>query len=375
MARQMKTQLQSADGCTFNVAPRRWATWAMRSALAAAVLVALGAAGWSLLEGSRPVVGDESSLETLVDFSATSILSDFESERAIEALLRHLCANPEWFVKWSKEIGPNKKVRQIIEATRSAKRPPTSEPTFESGYHQAGVGIRFDVLPLGGSANEMHAAVKPGAGKVKLPLTPAIDSSRRLNSLATIEGGKLTVSIYESSVERDRALTRQAVLELCAELTAVRDNIAEIEEKGYCSKSLPPGSVRRSTTDLPLEIRDEFHEGMYVVSGYVNPGEKGYISLRVFHVPSGEELDGDVHSWSTVQYVGWSRRPEDKFPFCIDLQAPSYLTPEESKLEFDDPRRMEALAAKHEMRVEVWFHGKQSRKVLEAKKVLVPWMR
>jgi hypothetical protein len=86
-------------------------------------------------------------------------------------------------------------------------------------------------------------------------------------------------------------------------------------------------------------------------------------------------LEADVNSWRTVQYVGWSSRPNEKFLFECELAAPSYLTEEQSKMDSSDPRRFQAMAAEQEIRVEVWFHGKAERKLLEATKVLVPWMR
>jgi len=44
-------------------------------------------------------------------------------------------------------------------------------------------------------------------------------------------------------------------------------------------------------------------------------------------------------------------------------------------MDSSDPRRFQAMAAEQEIRVEVWFHGKGERKLLEATKLLVPWMR
>jgi hypothetical protein len=214
---------------------------------------------------------------------------------------------------------------------------------------------------------------KAGAKAVEVPLFA--DDSHTLGSALMIQGGSLTLEFHEYNLGPERTLTKKAMQEVAEELSAVKDNIEEIERHGYVRKWLPDGSIRESAVGLPLEIREGFARGMYRVSGYVNPQEKGYITLRTIHARSGKALEKDVNSWRTVQYVGWTSRRDEKFFFEYELAAPSYLTEDEWRMDPEDPRRLQAMAAEQEIRLEVWFHGKGERKLLEATKLLVPWMR
>jgi len=315
--------------------------------------------------------------KVVLDCSSTQVLNSFAEVRAREALLRHLCASAAWRVTARSEItGPEKRVKRVLEAEKPVQRLKDTDdwlaPTAMIQHH---VTLRFDSSPPSHREKRGYVLADAGATSVEVPLSVAPDDSHTLGSELMIQGGSMTLEIREYNLGRERTLTKKAMQQVAEELSAVKDNIEEIERNGYVRKWLPDGSMRKSAVELPLEIREGFSRGMYDVSGYVNPQEKGYITLRTIHARTGKALEDDVNSWRTVQYVGWSSRRDEKFSFECELAAPSYLTEDEWKMEPEDPRRLKAMAAEQEIRVEVWFHGKEERKLREATKVLVPWMR
>jgi hypothetical protein len=90
------------------------------------------------------------------------------------------------------------------------------------------------------------------------------------------------------------------------------------------------------------------------------------------HTSTGKELDRRIHAWRSIRYVGWSPRPDEKFFFQYRFTGPSYLTEQEKAMQLDDPRRLQAMQTPQEIRVEVWFHGQEARKLLETIRVLTP---
>lgn len=343
------------------------------------VIVCTGSAVWwhSCGSTSQPEKGAAGEQEVVLDCSSTSVLDDFDDKRAREALLRHLCASADWRVTPHLEIvGPEMHAKSILEAEKRAR--PTLGPDGWPGKGARSrpvVSVRFDSSPPSNWKKRRYVLAKAGAKAVEVPLSAASDDSHTLDSAVMIQGGSLILTICEYRGGHERILTKRAMQEVAEELSAVRKNVEEIERDGYLHKWLPNGSMRESVAVIPLQIREGFSRGMYWVSGYVNPQEKGYITIRTFHVGTGKELDADVNSWQTAQYVGWSSKPNEKFFFECDLAAPSYLTEEEERMDLDDPRRFHAMAAHQNIRVEVWFHGKEKRKLLEATKILAPWMR
>jgi hypothetical protein len=314
--------------------------------------------------------------KVVVDFSSTKVLDDFNNDRAREALLRHLSASADWHVSAHLEITPDHKTKRFIWAEYPARHARTMEEVLQFSHQDVRVTLRFDSsFPITNLENGTYVLAKAGANAVEMSFSNAFDDSHTLNSDLIIEGGSLVLEIVENSADRDRSLTKKAMQQVVDELSDVKDNVERIERDGYLRKWLPASSVKESVVEAPLEIREDLNRGRYWVSGYVNPHEKGYITIRTFHVQSGKELNADVNSWRTLQYVGWSLRPNEWFYFNCDLTAPSYLTEEESKLDSSDRRRYDALAAKQNIRVEVWFHGTKDRKLLETTQVLQPWMR
>jgi hypothetical protein len=221
------------------------------------------------------------------------------------------------------------------------------------------------------SIAEAAVAAAHGSVRVSLRFDAGIpeywDAANFALSTLRIRGDSLLLEISEWGGGRERPRTREAIKQLTAELRAVRDSVETVVQKGYLPKILPQRSIRQSDSDS-FEVRSGGYDGDYIVSGYVNAHEKGYVTIRTFDAASGKELQADLNSWQTVEYVGWSDRTTERFFFESPLGGPGEYDGREVVY---GPNGEEILPTR-QIRLEVWFHGGASRKLLEATKSLVP---
>jgi len=105
--------------------------------------------------------------------------------------------------------------------------------------------------------------------------------------------------------------------------------------KGFDTDLMPRGSVIKSKDS---EIVIDGSSGYYNFKGYVNPGEKGYIYLRVYNPETKKDLINDYFKMSPIEYSGWSDDPNEKFSFDIldCIQSSTF---------------------KQKAMIEVWFHS------------------
>lgn len=311
-----------------------------------------------------------------IDCSSTRGLSFFGKSRAREALLRHLSASTDWRVTASwQRVGPQEELERVFEATRRPTRILASGNRIQHRSYSLTVVLRFASSPPSNWCTESYALAGAGDEDVNVPLLPTPHQSGSFGSTLIVQGDSVLLRIVEHSRSPQRWLTKKALREVGEELVAVSGNVEVIMRDGYLKKLTPTRSIDDSAGGAALEIEEGPTRGVYWVSGYVNEGEKGYISLRTFHARTGKELDANVNSWRTAEYVGWSAAPSERFFFGCQLEAPRYLEEEESRMNATDPPRFQALPVEQRIRVEAWFHGNEERKVLETTKVLVPWMR
>ena len=230
------------------------------------------------------------------------------------------------------------------------------------------VRVLFDAK-CDGRGTTHHAVSKAGTKEVHLALQR---HDRTYRSTLIVEGASLVLEIDERNSGHERPLTLLAIQNVSTEFSAVLSNIEDIEQYGYLPSFVSSGSVRESATEMPLCISDGPVRGIYKVSGYINPHEPGYITVRTIDANTGEELDENINAWRSLQYVGWSTQPHSWFFFQHELAGPSYIPPTMSP---NDPGWRKSMTAPRDIRVEIWFHGTPPRKLLEATKRLSPWIR
>jgi hypothetical protein len=101
---------------------------------------------------------------------------------------------------------------------------------------------------------------------------------------------------------------------------------------------LPYNSYVLSNNSIFLvnKSQDSLDLGVYNISGYVNEGEKGFVSIKVISRSNDEKIqDSGFKESADVEFVGWSNNPEQKFNFCLAVKLGArYPTPETAEAEF-----------------------------------------
>jgi len=292
-------------------------------------------------------------IKSNVDLSKTGVLSYFDTESLLKVLFRHLCASSKWRVTQEGGIVVAERVALDDQSNRTGG----GFQVFDGGHLR--ITLRFG--PYRRNVPWMkqgsYSSADAGASSVSLSLKKAKSGSGHYGSFLVIKGQSLYLQIRESNWRYERVLTKTALEETMKELEAVRDSINIIEEKGYLAEVIPSKSILHSDKPIPLKFVKGKQEGIYHVSGYINPGEPGYTMIRTFDSVTGEEIAKIRSEIYTIEYVGWSSDSSEKFYFESEITIGGDGTD-------------------RNVRFEVWFyHNKEKRMLLETTKTVSTWVR
>lgn len=238
-----------------------------------------------------------------------------------ELLLQYLAASAEWRVFRFGETS-------LIDGTIVAFKRKRTEDGYLSTLHgyvsdfgaddvlQTRVMIRLEPYRKGSEdgwiRNGRHDKGKVGE-KAKLNIyVPDLDQPG-LESYLVLEGEGVFVEIFEQAENKDRHFTQEAV-------NNINQELAELLDKGFSTQLLPQGSTIISDTS-EIIVMDGMQPGIYMVSGYVNPGETGWIFLKVFSTETGQEVMLEHEQKRTVEYIGYSDDPREKFFFNCEAMC------------------------------------------------------
>jgi hypothetical protein len=153
------------------------------------------------------------------------------------------------------------------------------------------------------------------------PYVPPDNIHARSNALLSdliveSKNKKLSLHSFDNSKDIKRPFTTKFLMSTSKEL----EKLIKFTAKGsrLADESiLPPGSTLISAQPMmSIEQPPSQFPGEYNVSGYINPGQKGFIYLKVIHNRTGEILLTGQES-TNAEYTGWSNNPNQKFNFCI----------------------------------------------------------
>ncbi|MGA9398936.1 MAG: hypothetical protein WBV22_11830 [Anaerolineaceae bacterium] len=211
--------------------------------------------------------------------------------------------------------------------------------------------------------------VNPGEKTKRLKL---FSSENIFMSELVISNPNLFLYIAEVSPNLERKLTQEILNKINNEFTLVLENGEEINNKGYSNFVVPEISVIHSgkqSFSVSDEARCEENKwrgdqsceitGYCQVSGYINPGEFGYLFTKVFDIVNGEQLCSEDMQYRSMEYVGWSSNPSDMFFYDANITVCG------GNLE-NEPARFE-----------LWFQPIKgiARKLLETTHITSSWYR
>ena len=143
-----------------------------------------------------------------------------------------------------------------------------------------------------------------------------------LSSLAIIEekDKNLTIQVFENSLDNSRSFTTSFLTDLSSQMSKIK-KVASSDASNINLSILPPKSAIISPLDkISIERSRDEGFGRYIISGYINPGERGFIYLKINKKSDGKGINmvakGGTEGTNS-EYVGWSKNPKQKFNFCL----------------------------------------------------------
>ena len=226
-------------------------------------------------------------------------------------------------------------------------------PMNERNWQQMRYLFRFEKEPFGYHATWAKAphvmTVDPLSGRINLKLK---SSGQGIESYIAIGQPNLWFECFEQTWHEPRKKTRNALKLLQELLRGIRESEKEIEENGYASKLLPPGSVKKGNPTIEVKLnysdKDYFDYSAYA---WVNSGAQGHVYLKVFNLATKKYLSEKQTGWPIKEYIGWSKNQGSLFLYNNRIGV-----------------RSETLVLPFDARFELWFHpddGSPERKLLE----------
>lgn len=124
--------------------------------------------------------------------------------------------------------------------------------------------------------------------------------------------GSASLEIKETSSIPERKFTQGELYFVKAELDyLMKSPIAA--SRGFDPSIMPTMSIRHGQPEM--RVRNQPQGGNYCVDAFVNPGESGKCSLKVFEATRNTRLSEAGISKYSLEYVGWSDDPSETFFF------------------------------------------------------------
>jgi len=278
----------------------------------------------ALEEARKYPATEQTPKNTLVNIDLPEL--KYFAEGKIRILLRHLQASPEWkvFIEgqrikqdglWN-DVDSGFHMEYLNEYAKSEDKwfPIDDEdrkaPMNERNFQQMKYLFRFEDEPFGYHAvwaKEPHVMkVGPLEGRMNIKLKA---SDQGIESYLAIGRPGLWFEVFEQTWHEQRKKTRNSLQLLKEFLREVRAAENEINEIGYASKLMPPGYVKKGRPTLELK----WDRGSYSGQAWVNPGQQGYVYLRVLNADTREYLSERLIGSPQKEYVGFSKDPATLF--------------------------------------------------------------
>jgi hypothetical protein len=254
----------------------------------------------------------------IIDASDTT-LDLFTGEKK-ELLLRYLCSSAEWRVT---RFGETPAIEGTLVALKR-KRDQNGWQTTLHGYVadftasillQSRVMLRLEPYKPrsedGWIRSKSYETGEVGDASIPLNLYQPKYEQPGIESYLVLEGNGAWLEIYEQAESEDRAFTQRTIDE-------ANEELGQLMEKGFSSSLLPPGSMIIADTNQII-IDDGMQPGIYMVHGYINPGKPGWVYFKVFNTETGVEVMYEMEQKRTIEYVGWSDNPREKFFFDSEV--------------------------------------------------------
>jgi hypothetical protein len=260
-------------------------------------------------------------------------LDFFEPPDRQAVLARHLASSAAWHVtEWaeSKYQSTDGVWHKAIDLSAFRRNWQTACGWQSIGQNPSSIQVGLSPTAIAGKISEQ--VTENSAKKIKIVLYTESRSNNQqanntvLNSAIQIasKSRRLLLNINERSDDRDRRFTTNFLGNISREFTQLSQS-RMAPQSGFDPKLLAPESMIKAEKPI-LQIGYQKNDNGFncsaqstndtVISGYVNPGEAGYVYLTA----EFETNRGIDHARSEGQeYIGWSDNPTEQFFFAQSM--------------------------------------------------------
>ena len=280
------------------------------------------------------------------DISKTSILNEFVTDSCKDTLLWYLSANIKWRV--TEERGAVIAYKYDLDEKSKVRM----EQNLDSPKGQSRIALRMGPYKYGENSNINRISFAT-AGDDTADVKLFKNANSAFFSELHLSGKGLYLQIMESSLDTNRTLTKETVSEVVKELESLKEKF-DVGGRKAVIELLPKSSLGEK---IEMEVFPGTQSGLYTVSGFINPGEPGFIEILVVDAETGSTIGEGINSLRTIEYIGWSSENSEKFYF----QSPvTIFAPQDAK----DEKKLKAI-------FKVLFYPTKARHLYESKPELV----
>ena len=288
------------------------------------------------------------------------VLNEFSGPNR-NVLFRHLATNAKWFV--TRERGKAYACRRCAvkgqwQNTLNGYYTGSTFDMWSDSRFQFRVILGPDGPVMSGPWKTKATMARVSDGQAKLRAIEDKRFAQGIESYLVLESDGAAMEIFEQSQSFARPFTPLALAQVKTELEAVLAS-STVKEKGFDPALMPPQSMKDGGPEL--HIANGMQGGIYFIYAYINPGEPGYVYLKVFEATKNTPLSTSRIPDRSCEYVGWSTNPQQQF--FHNTQITVY----EGDWEVYYPGRFE-----------LWFvpdSGRPERKLIEKTFKIEGWMR
>jgi hypothetical protein len=287
------------------------------------------------------VLGATAGRATASDASASIVLEtaphgiEAPSERARDLLLRQLASDAAWRVVRIGATAASPGTLAAIKRDYVGEQLPSEERILADAaplppwrWTRNGFVSRLD----GSQARQTRVLIRFGAATdrfwsdPRLASTAALDAARievdvfrsagdvpLLESYLVLEGGGIGIEIFEAHADLRRGFTAAAIAETRALIRTVQAR-ADGGAGGLDRSRKTPGSIVPGERPA-MRIEAAGLPGRFAVGGHANPGQPGWLYVKVLDAVSGASLQSAAEERDTSEYAGWSDDSREQFYF------------------------------------------------------------
>jgi hypothetical protein len=251
--------------------------------------------------------------ESLIDTNIPVLDKLVGDKRAL--LMRHMATSSRWCLR--RERGKIYAFRRFVtgkgrwETSLNGNYTDFDWRTFDRdrARFQVKIIVGIDQQVMRETPFNKLIVMDAGSGQVMLrakdaPAWPGNETNLVLRSAGP------TIEILEIAKTMRRPFTMLALEQMQTELKGLL-NSQVARQRGFDPALMPSHSIHRGNPDIWL--LDGMQGGIYLVDAYVNPGESGYVYLKVFEATKNTRLSRNRINQYSNEYVGWSDDPEELF--------------------------------------------------------------